>query len=223
MANAKNVNVLRSIITPKLARNALKDNGAMTRWWLFMPAKLLSEMSREAFGIRQLVWSVMTGAYLAVDRAEADASDKALAAAWVFDKKAVWEFLFREAQDAKTGGSNGARKLLDYAQESRVPLREMVWSKTQCQLRRENDTEAAARHLDIIAYFPKEDQPNRAKEYRESMVMHGFFTAAEGKVITDAAVKRRKEDDAKRATAEAAKPKPPVQTLGDLGRSLMKS
>lgn len=233
MAQSNNGNVLRNIITPKLARDADKRVGAMTRWWLTLPADALSGMSKEAFGIRQLVWSVMTGAYLSVDRGETNVADKALAAAWVFDKKAARDFMYREAQEASKAGNNSARKLLDYARESRVPLREMVWSQSQGQLRKETDSEAAMRHLHVIAFHPKEDQPNRHREYRESMVRHGFMTLKEGEKITGAAIKEWKELQAKKKLeAEAAKPeskaepkaeKPEVAkglSVGDIGKRL---
>lgn len=106
-------------------------------------------------------------------------------------------------------GDNMARKLLDYAGATGLPVIWIRWSNSLNRVRVEHYHEAAERHLRAICLAKNEEVAGSYRSFRESMVRHGFFDAARGKVITDAARKEREEKvKAAKKKAKTTTPKP---------------
>lgn len=104
-------------------------------------------------------------------------------------------------------GDGKARKLLDYAGATGLPVLWIRWSNSANRVRVEHYHEAAERHLRAICLAKNEEVAGSYRSFRESMVRHGFFDAARGKVITDEARKEREEKVKAKKKADAEKAK----------------
>lgn len=203
--------VLRNLLIPFMKEGARQDDHSLARAFFNVPSKKLEEiLSVDMKTARTLLHRIVHGVFLTFDRGDTEALEKALAAAYVYDREFVLHILEKEVKDRKTTGKDDkARKIIDYARESGRPVKEMKYSSEKRRMRRETDAEAAARHLETITYYSIEERANNFRVYRQSMVDHGFFNMTVGSTITTAARKKRADDDARRAAAKVeVKPEP---------------